>query len=61
MRGNERTTCQVRPMPRAHTSCGFRAPIALPAKRVVPLSAARKPLITLNSVVLPAPFGPMMP
>ena len=61
MRGNERTTWKVRPMPRAQTSCGFSPPISLPAKRIAPWSAARKPLITLNSVVLPAPFGPMMP
>ena len=61
MRGNERTTCQVRPMPRAQTACGLSPLIALPAKRIAPWSAARKPLMTLNSVVLPAPFGPMTP
>ncbi len=61
MRGNARTTWKVRPTPRAQTSCGLRPPSSLPAKRMLPLSAARKPLMTLNSVVLPAPFGPMMP
>jgi len=31
------------------------------ANSVVPSSGARNPLMTLNSVVLPAPLGPMMP
>ena len=29
--------------------------------RMRPLSGAKKPVIRLNSVVLPAPLGPMMP
>ena len=48
-------------MPRRHTRLG-RSPVnGVPAKLIVPLSGARNPLTTLNSVVLPAPLGPMMP
>src|SRR6266853_1452897 len=32
-----------------------------PSHRTSPRSGSRKPLRTLKSVVLPAPFGPMMP
>ena len=61
MRGNARTTWKVRPTPRAQTSWGLTPPISLPSNLMLPASAARKPLMTLNNVVLPAPFGPIMP
>src|SRR3954468_971836 len=32
-----------------------------PSRRIRPEFGARSPVITLNSVVLPAPFGPMSP
>ena len=37
------------------------AVMSRPSRRIVPASGARPPAIRLNSVVLPAPFGPMMP
>ena len=61
MRGKARTTWKVRPMPRRHTWFGSKPVKGDPAKLIVPRSAVRNPLITLNKVVLPAPFGPMMP
>ena len=39
----------------------FRPSIGSPASVAVPSSAGSTPFSTLNSVVLPAPFGPMMP
>ena len=40
---------------------GLRPFSSCAAKVTVPSSGGRKPLSKLNSVVLPAPFGPMMP
>ena len=37
------------------------ADMSRPSSRTSPVSGRRKPLSRLNSVVLPAPFGPMMP
>ena len=59
---NRPTPCSVRAMPepgelvRAH-------PVAArsPSKRTLPASARTKPQMTLNSVVFPAPLGPMTP
>ena len=48
-------------MPRRHTWLGRKPVIGSPAKLIAPRSGARNPLITLKRVVLPAPFGPMMP
>ena len=40
---------------------GDRPRISTPLKVQDPASGASKPVIRLNSVVLPAPFGPMRP
>ena len=59
---NGRTSWKVRAMPRAHTRCGRE-----PARsRGRPGGSGRRrgrraPAIRLKSVVLPEPFGPMMP
>jgi hypothetical protein len=59
--GKTRTTWKVRPMPRRQTRWGRRPVIGAPSQRTRPRSGSRKPLSTLKSVVLPAPFGPMIP
>src|SRR6202047_178228 len=41
--------------------CGLAAVILRPYSQISPASGARPPAIRLKSVVLPAPFGPMMP
>ena len=43
------------------TSKVFLPSIGSPASWAEPASADSTPFSTLNSVVLPAPFGPMMP
>ena len=43
------------------TWCTFLPSIDTPASVAVPSSAGSTPFSTLNNVVLPAPFGPMMP
>jgi hypothetical protein len=48
-------------MPLRQRSCGGAAPMSSPKKRIEPESARRSPVTRLKSVVLPAPFGPMMP
>ena len=60
-RGKLRTTWNVRPTPMRHTWCTLRPSIDWPSSVALPSSAASTPFSTLNSVVLPAPFGPMMP
>ena len=59
---NRPTPCSVRAMPSPASWCGRRPAqrLAAPAQRR-PRRARRKPQTTLNSVVLPAPFGPMTP
>src|SRR5712691_106091 len=57
--GNGRTIWKVRPMPRRHASSGVTPSMRAPAKRIVPSSGGNAPAIILNSVVLPAPFGPI--
>src|SRR5580704_14724070 len=42
-------------------SCGLAAVILRPFRRISPASGASPPAIRLKSVVLPAPFGPIMP
>src|ERR1700730_5819955 len=42
-------------------SCGVAAVILRPFRRISPAPAPSPPAIRLKSVVLPAPFGPMMP
>src|SRR5690348_698727 len=46
-------------MPRRHTSSDASRSMREPAKVMVPESGANTPAIRLNSVVLPAPFGPI--
>ena len=52
---------KVRPMPASQSSCGLRPDISRPSSRTRPVSGRKKPFSRLNSVVLPAPLGPMMP
>jgi hypothetical protein len=59
--GNTRAPWKVRTSPRAARICGDSAVTSSPSKKIRPLVGARKPLTTLNSVVLPAPFGPISP
>src|SRR5229473_1455259 len=42
-------------------SCGLATVISRPFRWISPASGARPPAIRLKSVVLPAPFGPMIP
>src|ERR1700730_8622879 len=42
-------------------SCGVAAVILRPFRRISPAPAPSPPAIRLKSLVLPAPFGPMMP
>ena len=58
---NRPTPCRVREMPRPASWCGRRPLRVSPRQRSVPSSGRVKPQTTLNSVVLPAPFGPMTP
>src|SRR5262245_14161775 len=48
-------------MPARQRPCGGTPARSRPSKRMLPRSGCRPPPIRLNSVVLPAPFGPMMP
>ena len=57
--GNGRTIWKVRPMPRRQMRSGGKPSMRSPAKLMVPPSGANTPAIMLNSVVLPAPFGPI--
>ena len=59
MRVKARACWKVRTSPAAATACGGLPPIGRPSKRTVPRSGRKKPATRLNSVVLPAPFGPI--
>src|SRR5512133_2641814 len=48
-------------MPMRQRRSGVRCVISASAKRTRPASGATVPLAMPNNVVLPAPFGPMMP
>ena len=48
-------------MPRWQRTEGDSRVTSRPLKCTVPWSGCTLPVIRLNSVVLPAPFGPMMP
>src|SRR5215472_5467171 len=50
-----------RPMPMRQRCSGASAVMSEPAKSTRPASGRTLPLTMPNSVVLPAPFGPMMP
>ena len=51
----------VRPRPRRARVCGGSAVTSSPNRRTVPSAGRTTPLIALNVVVFPAPFGPMSP
>ena len=57
--GNGRTIWKVRAMPRRQTASADNPSIGFPAKVIAPPSGAIVPAIMLNSVVLPAPLGPI--
>ena len=50
---------KVRMMPILTSDAGLTAVIGRPSKIIAPSLGGKKPLIRLNRVVLPAPFGPM--
>ncbi len=58
---NSPTPWSVRAIPRRVRRCGRIRVIDSPLQLSEPASGATKPQITLNSVVLPAPFGPITP
>ena len=52
---------KVRPTPIWVTSNGSNPAMFSPMKLISPLDGTYRPLIMLNTVVLPAPFGPIRP
>src|SRR6266851_7863834 len=48
-------------MPAAQILCGGRPVMSLPSKATRPASGVWKPAMAANSVVLPAPLGPIRP
>jgi hypothetical protein len=48
-------------MPRLNTASGFAFVMDFPFNRIEPLSTLSYPVMTLNSVVLPEPLGPINP
>src|SRR6266496_6262 len=48
-------------MPFLTTACGFKPTRLWPSSDICPAVGARNPVIRLNTVVLPAPLGPMSP
>ena len=60
-RGNSPTPCNVREIPSPASPCGRTRSSGLPFHSIVPAAGATNPQIALNSVVLPAPFGPITP
>ena len=55
---NNRMFWKVRAMPMRARRCGLVPVISRPSNRTRPLSGRSTPVMRLNSVVLPAPFGP---
>src|SRR5438046_3685552 len=56
-------TCEIwneRTMPRRKTAGEARPVMSHPLNMIIPVVGTRAPVIRLNSVVLPAPFGPMI-
>src|SRR6201996_3771479 len=51
----------VRTMPAAQMRCGARPVMSRPSKEIRPASGRWKPAMAANSVVLPAPLGPIRP
>ena len=60
MRGKIEVIWKLRDRPRRLISCGARLAIDLPLTAIEPEVMGNRPEIRLNSVVLPAPLGPMM-
>ena len=56
---NSRRLWNVRAIPIRAMLCGTSPAIDFPAKRTSPALGSYTPVITLKTVVLPAPFGPM--
>lgn len=61
MWANRRMFWKVRAKPRPATACGFKPLSKWPSKRTSPALGVYKPFKQLNSVVLPAPLGPIRP
>jgi hypothetical protein len=59
--GNRRASWNERPSPRLARAWGLRSVMSLPPSTTTPPSAGVNPDTTSNSVVLPAPLGPMIP
>src|SRR5215471_11666437 len=59
-RGKMLVRWNERPMPSRQRSWGAMPVTSCPRKRTRPASGRRWPVMRLNSVVLPAPFGPMI-
>ena len=51
---------KLRARPRRLISYGGRPSMRWPLSRISPLVGPKRPLMRLNSVDLPAPFGPMI-
>src|SRR5215472_10300185 len=61
MAGKGRTIWWVRAMPFFTSAAESRPVMSLPRNVIRPAEGVQAPVITLNSVVLPAPLGPMKP
>ena len=59
--GNSCAIWKVRSRPRWKSWCGLRPVTSSAPRKMRPESGASTPAIRLNSVVLPAPFGPISP
>jgi hypothetical protein len=60
MRGKIEVIWKLRDRPRWLICCGARPAVLRPLTVMLPEVIGKRPEIRLNSVVLPAPFGPMM-
>ena len=58
--GKMLTSWNERAIPRRDKRTGSRRPMSCPLNETVPALGGTKPVSTLTSVVLPAPFGPMI-
>ena len=58
---NSSSRWNVRATPRLARRCGGSLEMSRPSRATRPEVAESSPVTTLNSVVLPAPFGPMSP
>src|SRR6188508_3737335 len=61
MRANGWVIWNVRTMPAAQIRCGARPVMSRPSSTMRPASGLWKPAMAANSVVLPAPLGPISP